>query len=345
MNYWRWMGALSYACVLASMSSVAVAQQSCAVEEQRKQATIRGRLSIEQSTVALTLPYTLYRAEPSFLMMQVTGPDPPGDWFLDSGGEKVRIRDGAKLHLTPRRNQRLTFNVVDGSGQSRCQWIPNVGTSKWDAPVIPQGFASSMKQSTESKYFKNRRFLNAGDPILLQVGGTLKSESAPYSIDGEPATVLARNASQVVLEDAHPRAGMRVIESRGYSISLAFLILDLKLLNSTTPGLTSIEIQVLGREQIDLPSLRFRRLGLMNLDPERLQILCAPNHRDSPLIDVRGKEDRLTASCRVKLLKPGPVSIDGLFMETGPGEGAAHFPLPGRTSPIPGTRLPIPWPH
>ncbi|HTX37934.1 MAG TPA: hypothetical protein VME43_23050, partial [Bryobacteraceae bacterium] len=126
-----------------------------------------------------------------------------------------------------------------------------------------------------------------------------------------PATVLARNACQVILEDPHPVAGMRVIESRGYSITTPVIVLQMKLLNSTSRGTTSIEINLLGRDRIDLPAPSDRSLDLFNFDPGRLQILCTkPWHDlDSTFIRLHGNEDRLTASCRVKLLKPGPVSI------------------------------------
>ncbi|HTX35991.1 MAG TPA: hypothetical protein VME43_13260 [Bryobacteraceae bacterium] len=122
----------------------------------------------------------------------------------------------------------------------------------------------------------------------------------------------------MILEDPHPVAGMRVIESRGYSITIPVIVLQMKLLSSTSSGPTSIEINLLGRDRIDLPALSDRSLDLFNFDPGRLQIECAkPWHGlESTFIRLRGDEDRLTASCRVKLLKPGPVRIDARLMET-----------------------------
>jgi hypothetical protein len=268
----------------------------------------------------------------SVIYMRVTGADQPQDLFLDSGGEKVPIRDGGALHLSPKRNQRLIFSVTGPDNKSLCEWVAQVGTSKRDPPPIPEGFAANSDLSRQFRGSKHQGFQNAGDPILLFVGGKLANESAQYSIDDLPATVLARNAGHVILEDPHPAAGMRTIESRGYSISVPFIALEMKLRNSTVPGPTSIEITLLGRDQIQLPALPFRRLILQNLDPGRLQLLCGrSSHEDYALMRMGGDEARLTASCRAKLLKPGPVDIDASLIES----SVYHHGVPLPRLPLP----------
>ncbi|HTX39137.1 MAG TPA: hypothetical protein VME43_29135 [Bryobacteraceae bacterium] len=314
--------------VSAAWSMTAFAQPTCSVASETKLDTITGRFSFGRSTLALTLPYTLYRSDPEVVYMQVSGGDFPKELLLDSNGEKVRIQDGAEFHLFPKGtnpltfSKRLIFSITDTGGKSLCEWVTNVRTSKFDPPFIPEGFGplSDLSHQVRHPRFttKVQGFRNAGDPILLEVGGKLASGTGEFSIDGLPATVLARTAYQVILEDSHPAAGMRVNESRGYSISIAVVVLEMKLLSSPSPGPTSIEINLLGRDRIALPALWDRSLALTNFDPSRLQILCdKPPHGLGPsFIRLHGNEDRLTASCRVNLLKPGPVSIDARLLET-----------------------------
>jgi hypothetical protein len=264
--------------------------------------------------------------------MQVSGSDLPHGLLLDSGGEKVPISDGAGLHLFPTRNKRLIFSVTGPDDKSLCEWGAKVATSRFDPPFVSEGFGSRSSISTHTRTFQWRVFRKAEDPILLQVGGRLATESAEFSIDGLPAPVLARNAGQVILQDSHPAAGMRTIESRGYSISIPLVVIEMSLRNSSSPGPTSIEIRLLGRDRISLPPLRSRRLAIQNLDPGRVRILCGKSSHGGPTyIQLDGNESTLRASCRVILLKPGPVRIDAWLIESA---------ISSRWRP----RTPLPWP-
>ncbi|HUA61530.1 MAG TPA: hypothetical protein VML19_22415, partial [Verrucomicrobiae bacterium] len=245
----------------AAWPILAFAQPSCSVASDAKLDTITGRFSFGRSTLALTLPHVLYRSDPSLVYMQVSGGNFPKELFLGSNGEKVGIQDGAELHLFPKGkkpltfSERLTFSISDAGGKSLCEWVTDVRTSRSDPPLIPEGFGPGSDLSHQTRRprwtIKTQGFRNAGDPILLQVGGNLARENGEFSIDGLPATVLARNACQVILQDPHPAAGMRIIESRGYSISIPVIVLEMKLLSSTSRGPTSLEMNVLGRDRID----------------------------------------------------------------------------------------------
>src|SRR5689334_15071031 len=101
--------------LLPSVWPAALAQPACTVEQDQKLQSITGRFSFGTSSVALTLPYTLFRVDPSVVYMQVVGA-PPNGASLDSGGQKVKIADGASLPLVPQRNKRLTFSVTGASG-------------------------------------------------------------------------------------------------------------------------------------------------------------------------------------------------------------------------------------
>ena len=157
-------------------------------------------------------------------------------------------------------------------------------------------------------------FLNAGDPILLRVGENLAKESTEFSIDGVEAMVLARNGFQVILRDEHPGAGMRTIAARRFSMAVPFIVLQMKLAGAAGARNNAIEITVLGREGIDLPALPMRRLALYNFDPTRLKI--ERGKRDPVLVSLTEKDGKLTASCRVELLRPGAPSFDGVLSES-----------------------------
>jgi hypothetical protein len=190
--------------------------------------------------------------------------------------------------------------------------------------------------SAQSRGFKLRGFRTAGDPILLQVGGNLARESGEFSIDGVPMTVLARNACQVVLLDPHPAAGLRTVESRGYSISLPFIVLRL----DVDAARATLKITVLGRDQVPLPELSRRAVSLYNYSPAGLQFSCSRAFvsGDPTMVPLAGKGAELSASCRVRLLRPGPVNIDGLYTESS-GPSRILLPMPPRIPLAPAVHL------
>ncbi len=317
----------------------AFCQEICKVQETQRLDTVTGRFSLGLSSVTLTLPHELYRSDPSVVYMQVAGAGLSEEYLLASGREKVSIRDGGALHLFPQRNKRLTFSVIERDGHHLCDWVANVGTYKNGPAQIGEGFGSSVPP--EARGFKFHLFRNAGNPILLRVGGRLASESASFSIDGLPMTVLARNASQVVLQDPHPVAGLRSIESRGYSIVLPFLVVRLDLAGPTSSGRNTLEIKVLGRDGIDWPTLPHRILKLINFDPGRLELSCGkPTGYGERDISLSGKSADVALSCKVQLLKPGPLDLDAVVMEYGFGKRTLRDQMPRWPSP-PWPRIPI----
>jgi hypothetical protein len=314
--------------VLGVWSGVASGQPGCTVQETQRIYTVTGRFSFGSSRLALTLPHVLYRADPSVVYMQLSGSDFPRGLSLESGGEKVRIEDGAALHLSPQRNVRLSFSVMGKDGRALCAWATNVATAAGSPPFVREGFRSRRHPDRTHDDFRN-----AGDPIFLAVGGRLASESGEFFVDGLPATVLARNACQVILQDPRPVPGMRTIESRGFSVTLPFVVVELKLAGAGSAGRATLEIRVLGRDRIAMRTLPVARLALFNFDPDKLKVLCGRpvNYGDPRIVALEWKKDLLAASCKVRILKPGPASFDGEFMESG---GFHRRPL-----------LPAPWPR
>jgi len=291
---------LRVVCLAAACLGAALGQQVCTVEENPRASTITGRLSIGGASVALTLPYVLFRADPDVVYLQVSGEFPDG-WLLESGAAKTAVRDGAALHLSPQRNARLAFSVVDADGRRLCEWVPRVGTSRANPPFVTEGFDRS-NRAAQWMPCRPQFFRIAGDPLLLVVGGTLANESATFWTDGVEMPVLARNAHHVILRDPRPAAGLRTIESRGYSIALPFVVLQIEAVGTT------LEIKVLGRERIPLPALPERRIALLNPAPGQIELACGRG-RDPKLVSLAGKESELVASCKIRTLKPGTLDV------------------------------------
>ena len=214
-----------------------------------------------------------------------------------------------------------------------CEWVTSVATAKVDQPFVGEGFDPRDGLSPLVKY-PYRYFRNAGEPIVLHVGGRLAKDGAQFTVDDVPATVLSRNGGQVILSDPHPSAGIRTIESRGSSIRVPFVEMRVQVLSSNQSATAAtLEISILGRDRVDLPEPQRRFLSLYNPAPGRLEIACGRQSKfrtDPGAVYLDQKDDKLTASCRIRLLKPGPIFIDALLIER---EQAPQSP-----------RLPR-WPH
>jgi hypothetical protein len=298
---------------VAVWGGMAWGQPGCTVIEDQKIATVSGRFSAGTSAVTVTLPNRLYPSEPTFLYLETAGGGFEG-MRLESGGDRTGVRDGAALRLHPKRNERLSISLTLADGR-RCEWVPKVGTAKGEPWHEVDGFRERGLLFRPNVFHGG--FRNAGDPILVQVGGALADQSAVFSIDGEPATVLSRNGPQVVLRDPHPAAGVRAVACRGYSINLPMIVLEFRA--PETVGHGELEIRVSGRERVGFPTLPRALLMLYNFDPGRVKVRCGRplNYGDPRIVPLEAKGGELAASCRVEVMKPGPLVLDGSFSERG----------------------------
>jgi len=306
---------LFLACV--SCCSMAAADDACTLEETQKLSTVTGRFRFGSSDISLTLPHVLYRSAASVVYLQVRG-DVPGGLRMDSGGEAIDVSDGAGLPLSPRRGTRLTFTVSDRSGQRLCEWATHVGTSKSEPPLAYQGFTDP-GAARFGRGLQIQRFRNAGDPILLHVGGVLARDPGEPYIDGVSARVLSRNAHQIVLQDPRPAAGLRKVEARGYSIALLFVELHVAMDGPKT-GRAKLAIHIGGRDPTSPSAFPKRRLSLYNFAPENVELLCGKRGADPRAIDLAVQKGELVGSCKVRMLKPGSVSFDAAYTEIRTGK-------------------------
>jgi hypothetical protein len=166
-------------------------------------------------------------------------------------------------------------------------------------------------------------FRNAGDPILLRVGGKLAREGTEFKIDGLPMPILARTSWQVILRDPNPQPGFRTITSQRYSAEIPFISLQFILQATSSPRRGTLDIKVSGRKDVNLAALPDHKLWLYNYSPERLALQCGKEFRpdDQERIDIRlvnlarNNAGDFVASCKVQIRQPGAISLNGDYQE------------------------------
>ena len=312
------MAAIYIAFGLIVQSLAAFAQTSCTFEEERRLRTVTAHFSVGPASMRMTLP-SAFSVESATVFLEFDGdsPEMPREMFIESGTEKVMVKDGAALHLTPRTGSRLSFSLTM-EGRPLCTWQPTIKVWPRTPPQPADGFRQLPYHLTNLAAFHK-----VGDPIILAVGEKLVSGSGEFRIDQLPARVLALTSWQVILRDPRPSTGLRTVESQGYLITLRFIDLQLRL----PKGSGVMGISVLGLDVFKPPLY----LMLFNLSGETTRLQCGssiPHDSDSDDAKrvrlAREKGGVFTASCRVKLVKSGPVYLDGFVLQGGP------FPPPLR---------------
>ena len=156
-------------------------------------------------------------------------------------------------------------------------------------------------------------FTNTGSPICLQVGGKLATGSGVFRIDGLPAVVLARTSWAVILRDPRPMAGLRTVESQGYSITIPFIDVQLKLRKPSSSGHNALDIRVYGGDLLVFPVV----LAVYNFNRQTVNLRCGKSYRDGRDLDeirwihlAREKTGVFTATCKVHFRQEGHVNLD-----------------------------------
>lgn len=308
--------------LLAVWPLTAAGQSACTVREETHYRTLTGIFSAGSTTVTVTLPRSLWRGETATLYLEVSAADAvanPYEMSLEPGGQAVAVQDGAALHLAPAKGDRILFSLAAPDGRRLCTWQPPIRVWTHSPPQVEDGFRTVPFNRYPTVI---SGFRNAGDPILLQVGGPLAAGSGNFRIDEAPARILARTSWQVILRDPHPAAGLRTIASQGYAITLPFVFLELRP-ERRPHGRDTLEIRVSGLASVNLPPMPAAVLSLANYSRETMSVLCGKSYLsdDEEWVEARMIELRrdshgeFTSSCKVKFRRPGPVSLDGMFTE------------------------------
>ena len=293
-----------------------LAQTGCTVQERREVSTISGEFGTSLGTVRLTLPLGFHVEMTVFLeVSNGSSAESQQDMWMESGGERVRIRNGAALHVAPKEKERLLFSLVDSEGERLCTWQPPAKVLPPTLKYRPGGF---LRDPFEwSAYPLAQLFLNLGEPILLSVGEGLGRGSGDFRIGGFPAMVLARNPAFVILRDPQPTVGLRTIESEGYRITLPFVDTQLQLPKPSSHGGGVVKIKVLGADILKPPAY----LNLANHSRDVVRLLSGrasgigsewDDFREFVLHPI--DNGAFTATCRVQFLQEGRIDLYSLVL-------------------------------
>ena len=125
----------------------------------------------------------------------------------------------------------------------------------------------------------------------------------------------------MILRDPHPAAGMRTVESRGYSITLPFVQVELRL-SQPYQGHGTLNISVLGFDLVKRKPDDFPGLYLANLSEQTISVLCGKSlsrgHDEyngrvvSLLHDHAGA---FIATCKVKFHREAGLSVIAMVVE------------------------------
>ena len=306
----------------AACSQTAFGQPGCANQERRWGLRLwTARFSAGAAAVTVTLPWQLFRRDVVTVFPEVSG-DLPQRLFLETGGEKVAVENGAALHIFPKVGERVILSLATADGRPLCTWQPPVRVAAHGPPQVEEGF----------RQFAHELFRNAGEPIRLEVGGKLAGGSAPFRIDGLPAAVIARTGWEVVLRDPLPATGLRTVESQGYSITLPFVEVQLQLPKPSRNGRGTLGIKVLGYDLVKTPGF-LPEVFLINNSERTMSVNCGKSYRSDPewpdgrfISLARQTDGEATALCKVRFHGDGQVSLEARVTERHP----IHVLPPGR---------------
>ncbi len=303
--------------LLAAMP--ALAQPDCTVQAQERLASATARFSVGSTSIAVTVPVG-FRVEFLTVYLEVTNPQP--GLFLQIGAQKIPVRDGASFNLDPEVDERPVFSLVNGDGGRLCSWQPGERVWAYDPPA---DVALTLRLH---RLMRNALpwFFIAGDPLVLAA----RSKTAKdFTIDGEPARVLARTTRQVILRDPKPSSGFRTVKAQRYEVMVAMVEVEKRVSDG------SLQMKITGPEVLTGGAA----VTIFNLNRAAAELHCgsAVHHREWPeaaRLPLSGDEKGVfTGACALKLHSGGEPEFDLMVQEqrTAPGQkGMPRVTLPSR---------------
>jgi hypothetical protein len=299
---------------LFSFARFCYAQDSCTIHEQRRIWSLSARFTTGMIDATITLPPLIYRPDFLRVFLSVSGHDSTG-LYMESGGERTPVINGATLHLTPKEGERIAFSLTRGN-ERLCTWEPAIRVTHGRPAVRYQTL----------KPFETDNFRNVGDPVMLRVG--YAPDQPPESrIDGKMMAVLAQTPWAIWLQDPQPALGARRVQLDGDQVILHFIDVHLQLPAVSSSGIGRIGINVEGLSNLAAGGREGWRKGhlellLRNFNPDSARLLCGDPIHDplglgADLDELRSirlpstvPKGVFTKTCRVKFLRGVPLEID-----------------------------------
>jgi hypothetical protein len=244
-----------------------------------------------------------FRVELLTFYLEVSNPQP--GLFFQTGVQKVPVSDNGAISLEPDIDQRPTFTIVDSQGRKLCSWQPSERVWAHDPPAVISRPLRLIRLMRNAQPW----FYNAGDPVTVV---PVRSKTArEFTIDDEPARLLARSTLYVILRDPKPSAGFRTVKSQGAEIILPMVELRKELSGST------LRITVNGPEVLTGPAV----LTIFNFNRGAAELHCgsAIHRHDWPeaaLLPLTADEKgSFSGTCSVKIRSTGEPQFDFVIQE------------------------------
>lgn len=340
----RFLAAPVAAILTALCDPEASGQAPCSVDHEFFFGGVTGHFMIGTLTASLTLPRNIITTEsPIVLQVELSPPhaEPPEqELMIRSGSESVALRDGAALHVTPRKGERLIFSIATADGKDLCSWQPPVTFIKNVYPIrdtlspsrAPAGLFGTIRGRPQSVIPHI-----TGEPIGVIFHHTYSDARQEFRLDGAPARILMESPIRFILRDPHPAAGARTLETEGQTDRLHFVDVEKRLVPSAQ-NRQNLEIRVLGwrpEAGVRWPPYLF----ILYLNPPAAKLDCGFLHKRreqyeesvlmmSPSLIHDGS---FASHCEIRLLQPQPASLRDFFLfflDMVPGQGLLPFPLP-----------------
>jgi hypothetical protein len=301
----------SFWLLLAALPALA---EPCRVQTEERLASATTRFSIGSTTVAITVPVG-FRVEFLTVYLEVSNPQP--DLALQTGAQNIPIRDGSSFSMEPEVDERPTFAITDREGTRLCSWQPTERVWAYDPPVITPPAQRLHRLMRDALPW----FFIAGDPLVLP---TRSKTARDFTIDGEPARVLARTSRHVILRDPEPTPGFRTVKAQHYETIVAMVQVQKQLSSG------ALQITVTGPEVLTGGAA----LTIFSFNRTAAELHCgsAIHHHDWPdaarLPLTADDKGVFSAACPVKVHTEGDRQFDLVVQEEKLHPGQPALPHP-----------------
>jgi hypothetical protein len=249
-------------------------------------------------------------------------PENGSNLYIESGGERAPMENGAMLQPPIKANTHLTFSVFGAEAEPLCTWTPSVIIRS----NLPPPSRAASADGDPLDYLPIHRL---GDPIVALATGNITLND-DFHIDGMAMPVLLQVGRMVYLRDPGRTPGLRTIQSLRHASPSLFVDVEIRppRVEMVTRSLT---ISVTGLEELRRPI----HLALFNSHRERLRLNCG---RDNPFFDDikpdgyenkilritpgEVKKGRFETACSIRVVQTGQT---GIWTSLAPEERGLHF--------------------
>ena len=295
---------------------VALAGDQCSVREEESFGVITGHFTVGLRTAYLVLPKAVSVYSPLIIFVQSprqqSNANSAAQLYIESGGERAPMENGAIIRPPIRANTRLIFSVFDSRlPEPLCRWQPRVVFRNTPPPAL----TARLIDADPLDYLPIHRL---GDAIFaLAPAGVEPSEY--FRIDGVAMPVLMQDGIAVYIRDTAPSVGLRTIQSPTHASPSLFVDVQVSPSRVELHPLTkSLTVSVTGLKDLRRPL----HLALFNPNRDTLRLECGRDnlffddikpdgYENKAILISPGKvrNERFETVCKIRVMKAGETGI------------------------------------